>query len=337
MSDWNRLHKRCTWINGNVFPDTPIDKEAIDALGTLDIQRAFHILKQLEEKGEQVKNPSGFLKAAVGREMPDVTSFTSGVDPSTYTRVRKRCMWLNHNVYQQHMAINDEAVAALSSLDFQRAMELCKELEQKGDSVKSPSGYIKAAVTREGGGMMSAGMMSGKGAGKGGYVPVEFDSGVHKRCTWLNANVLAGKEINQEAIFALSMVGWQRAMELCKEVEEKSDEVNNPSRYITAAVTRDMSNGGSHKSSKPDVKTRVAKRVAWLNENVFTANGIDDAAVAALVTLGFQKAMELCKDLEEKGPKKVANPSAFLKGAVRREGQGGAISPAIAKKSRKGP
>ena len=39
--------------------------QAIEAMQTLPVRRAMAILKSLEEKGTKVKNPSGYLKAAV--------------------------------------------------------------------------------------------------------------------------------------------------------------------------------------------------------------------------------------------------------------------------------
>ena len=61
-----KVHKRATWLNGNVFGPGAIDAEAVAAMQTLPVARAMEIFKGLEEKGAQaVLNPSGYLKVAV--------------------------------------------------------------------------------------------------------------------------------------------------------------------------------------------------------------------------------------------------------------------------------
>lgn len=316
-SDSSRLHKRCTWLNANVFTESPIEKEVIDSLQSVDLKRAFEILKEMEEKGEEVKNPTGFLKKAIFRELG--LAINDGV--------QKRVRWINYNVYKRS-AIDDEAVAALSAIDWGRAMEMCKELEEKGDDVKNPSKYVKAACAREltpssNQGIAAEHVMTNLASGKA-------DDKVHRRCTWMNNNVLQGKEISQENIVAMSMLGVQAAMALCEDIEGKADKIGNTNGYIQTAVKRAVGGNGvqiMHTQVVPGVVqsgpgdfSRVKKRCTWLSSNVFTNGGIDDEAVAALASLGFQRAMEICKELEQKGDQ-VANPSGYIKAAVRREGQ----------------
>lgn len=68
QSERDILHKRCTWLNGNVFGAGGIDHEAFAALESLPLQRALELLKDVEAKGGQVRNPSGYLKTSVQRE-----------------------------------------------------------------------------------------------------------------------------------------------------------------------------------------------------------------------------------------------------------------------------
>jgi hypothetical protein len=65
----------------------------------------------------------------------------------------------------------------------------------------------------------------------------------------------------------------------------------------------------------------VVKRAQWLNEKLFSAKPIDEDAVAAMVGMGRDRAMELFKELEEKSGS-IKNPSGYLKAAARREGFG---------------
>jgi len=318
---FSRLHKRCTWLNGNVFQESPITKEVIQSLESIDMKRGFEILKEMEEKQEKMKNPSGYLKKAIARENDFVID----------DKVKKRVRWINFNVYKRD-AIDDEATAALSAVSWEKAMAICKELEEKGETVNNPTKYVKAACTREltkfaeqGMAMMPMAMMQPMPMAAGFAMPDmadgQVDSGIYKRCKWLNTNLLEGKAIGKDSMFALQMLGFKSAMRLCKEIEEKAGEIRNPNKYIQAAVGREAGNGGAAQSDFGTL-SKVAKRCTWLSSNVFTESGIQDDAVSALATLGFQRAMALCKELEEKGAEKVANPSGYIKAAVKREGFG---------------
>lgn len=319
--DFSRLHKRCTWLNGNVFQASPINKEAIQALATIHPMRAMEMLKEVEEKAEKVKNPSGYLKSAAARESP--VSSQISIDPA----VEKRCKWLNFNLFKDNK-IDGEAIALLSSLGWARAMELCKELETKGEQVRSPSKYIKAAAARELPTEYHQGNLVSAEPVQAGNSP-NADRLVHRRCTWINGNVLQGKEIAQEAIWEMSMLGVDGAMKLCKELEAKAEQIKNPNNYIHAAVSRALGGSGgevmlagaSQQSTSGNYE-RVKKRCTWLSRNIFTNSAINDETVALLANLEFSRAMELCKEIEEKGAEKVANPSGYLGAAARRETQG---------------
>merc|ERR1719503_60028 len=208
-------------------------------------------------------------------------------------------------------------------------MEITKEMEEKGPSeIRNPTRYLKAAVSRH---LQQP----------GGSQVLEVDAGVHKRCTWLNNNLFGPGAIDDESMAALtSGMAYGRAMAFLKEMEEKGPEqIKNASGYIKVAVKREggASGGGaesrassqngkngvsraSSQSGKGGVDSGVHKRCTWLSANVFGLSAIDDGAVAALSSIQFGRAMEICKELEEKGPDSVANPSAYLKAAARREG-----------------
>ena len=46
--------------------------------------------------------------------------------------------------------IDGEVVAAMRGMGLQRAMELFREIEEKSDKMRNPSGYLKTAARREG-------------------------------------------------------------------------------------------------------------------------------------------------------------------------------------------
>ena len=55
-------------MNEHVFTDRPIDEDAIAAMLGMGMKRALELFKEIEEMGDQVKSPSGFLKSAARRE-----------------------------------------------------------------------------------------------------------------------------------------------------------------------------------------------------------------------------------------------------------------------------
>merc|ERR1740121_2015426 len=63
-----KIEKRARWLSSNVFPDRPIDDEAIAAMSGMGVPRAKELFKEIEEKGDQCRNPSGYLKGAARRE-----------------------------------------------------------------------------------------------------------------------------------------------------------------------------------------------------------------------------------------------------------------------------
>ena len=66
--NYEKINKRARWLNHNVFTERPIDSSAIAAMAELDVRRAMDLFKELEDKADQIRNPGGYLKAAVGRE-----------------------------------------------------------------------------------------------------------------------------------------------------------------------------------------------------------------------------------------------------------------------------
>jgi len=308
----SKIQRRATWLNANVFQDRHIDPEAIAAVTSLGAARAMELFKDVEEKQGQVQNPSGYLKAAVKREMgPMAMAPMASVDPQ---KIQKRAKWLNANVFPDR-PIDDEAVAMLSSLGTGRAMELFKDIEEKKEQVRNPSNYLKSATVREASPMAQP-MVQGGGEEK-----------IHRRATWLNSNVFADRPIDDEAIQALMTLGTTRAMALYKDVEEKQQQVKSPSGYLKAAVARET-DGGSFVAAPPAKvqsvqsgtdETKIHKRVNWLNSNVFSDRIIDDEAIGAMFGLGIGRAFELLKDVEGKA-QNLRNPSGYLKAAALREG-----------------
>lgn len=227
------MYKRCAWLNANGFGHAPINQDAMEVLSTLSWERAKELLNQAEAKSAELTNPSGYLIQAAKW---DVSGLAGSVGGPVATGVQKRCEWMNANLFAPG-AISQDAMAALSCLSWGRAMELLNQAEEKKDQMINPSGFLIVACKRDLSRHMNAKGGGGKGdKGKGWSGSDGVDAGVHKRCTWLNANIFGKGAINKEAIVALSSLSWERSMELLKQVEENKLEISDPSGVLLAAV-----------------------------------------------------------------------------------------------------
>lgn len=324
----DKIHKRATWLNNNVFSDRRIDEEAVAAMQGMGASRAMELFKEIEEKADSIKNPSSYLKKAARREgfgppLEEVKARSKGKESNSDTdKVQRRATWLNSNVFVDN-PIDDDIVIAMQQLTAMRAMDLFKEIEEKAGSIQNPNSYLKSALRREGVGMAVAISSSVPGKTQSNSKNLEYEK-VEKRATWLNKNVFKSSPIDEEAVAAMKGMGLQRAMELFREIEEKSDKMRNPSGYLKTAAMREGFGPPVPEKAKGKAKNvnsdsdRVQKRATWMNNNIFVLNPIDDDAVAAMKTLEVSRAMEIFKELEAKADT-IKNPGAFLMTAVKRE------------------
>lgn len=302
------IRRHCLWLNANVFWPEAVNSAAIAALRTVAYPRAMELCKELEEKASKVQNPSGYIHAAVQNEVPE--------DADIDARIHKRCMWLNVRVFWED-AINSSAMAALSTLELDRAMDITRELENRGRKVTNPSGYLRAAVRKEwtGDGPQDVNRRPAAEQHQTQTTTTEpaTEPRLHRRAAWLNANVFWEGAINADAVHALSTIDKHRAMEMLRELEGRRPQVHNPSGYLMAACKNECHAEGRY------VDSQIHRRCTWLNANVFWHGAIDPSAIQALSCLELGRAMEMCKNLEAKGPHHISDPSRYLKSAVRQE------------------
>ena len=64
----SRIVQRATWLSANVFPNRPIDDDAVAAMQGMGMARAMELFNELEAKAGQIKNPGGYLRNAAKRE-----------------------------------------------------------------------------------------------------------------------------------------------------------------------------------------------------------------------------------------------------------------------------
>eukprot|EP00927_Polykrikos_kofoidii_P045975 TRINITY_DN4013_c1_g1_i1.p1 TRINITY_DN4013_c1_g1~~TRINITY_DN4013_c1_g1_i1.p1 ORF type:complete len:857 (+),score=179.96 TRINITY_DN4013_c1_g1_i1:232-2571(+) len=396
---YTRVHRRCTWLNANVFWTGAIEDEAIEALAALDFGLTMDITKELEAMGQEEEDPSGFILSAVEQEYEnneekygdegdgeaqtghqsagsgdggqgdyekaDVDAAQS-LDEEAFAKLHARCMWLNENVFK-NSAIEEETIFDLAELEFERAMQITNDLEALGDHESSPSDYIRKMIQREftddhgqdrmddedntrgGGRRWESSRDSGKRSGSrkdehGGDHGSDYGGERGGERGERGDNRDNGNERGDRGEGSWGGKGRDDHRD-----EDRDEGNRGGDQFSDRGCDRDGdrgrdrrgSRGGGHDhggSASRDVQSRkrgrspraestgvdpkVRKRCDWLNENIFSRNCIDDAAVAALSALPYEQAMNICSELQEKGADRIVNPSAYAQSEISRQRHG---------------
>ncbi|CAK0881666.1 unnamed protein product, partial [Prorocentrum cordatum] len=268
--EFDKIAKRATWLNHNVFTESQINNDAVNAVAGMGIARAMALFKEIEEKVDEIRNPSNYLCAAAKKEgfhAPDQgkggggksasggksawkgKTIHAGASGDVNPKVQKRAEWLNDKVFTDR-PINRKAMEIMSTLDIPSAMSLFRELEEMGDSCRNPSGFL---VSRSRDGSSSPAIIAaaprdkgdkGKGKGKGdkgkgkggggGKSGASDEDRIEKRAQWLNKNTFVDRPLDDDSVCALMGMDLGTAMDIFQELEEKS--VGNPSAYVKKAA-----------------------------------------------------------------------------------------------------
>jgi len=110
--------KTASWLNQNLFSDRPISSGTLTALKDVSLERAAELLEEVQAKADYVRNPSGFIQAAVKRE-----------DVALGAKKRQQWLWMRQQHedtrqgkeedrwFQQHQESWDEEGRATSNRD----------------------------------------------------------------------------------------------------------------------------------------------------------------------------------------------------------------------------
>lgn len=379
-----KVIKRAEWLNMNVFVGRPIDDDAVGAMIGMGVGRAMELFKDIETKNvnnpsgylkaaarreglgppgqpQQQQPQRQQVGAPRQQQMPQAPAqHRAPQQPqrrqaapggkgahggeSQGMSIAARAVWLNSKLFVDR-PIDDEAVGALCSMGSQRAQELLSEVEQKSDTIRNPTAFIKTAAKREGqsppvqqafgGGAAVARVAAPRGAGKGqpkgGGIgamvvqgkganggdaragPNDNTDQVRDMAFDLNTTHFVENPISDDVIEELCRLESARGLDILRVMEEKAPDVRNPNGYLSKAVQTAMFPNPAQDFQK------VSQRARWLNQNVLVDRPFDEDAVAAMVGMGVHKAMELCKHIEENAAS-IQNPSGWVKNAAKRAG-----------------
>merc|ERR1712187_831752 len=176
------LRKRIGWLNSKGGFEGAISyNKVLEAAGGLEFTEVFAQLKQLEEKKDTVKDPTGWLVTGLRRlaqrqtvgpqfQPPTMRSMAPPqwapppmawggpmhgappMDEATTSKLHKRIKWLNDKGGFNNAIVFDKVQEAAEGVQADAMMKILKELEEKKDSVTNATAYVTSALRKLGGG-----------------------------------------------------------------------------------------------------------------------------------------------------------------------------------------
>lgn len=190
------------------------------------------------------------------------------------TKLSKRIGWLNKNAGLSQEIQYSEVKDLLTQVGDAEAMRILGNLEEKDQTIRDPTAYLKAAALREleGGGKgkgergkKAAGGRreakgqgrEAKGQGREGEDAQDRREGlqqkVEKRIQWLNANANLREELLlDEVCEPLVGAGQRQAMRVLKMLEEQAEEVMDPGAFVIAALEDTTAGGDDQGDDQPE-------------------------------------------------------------------------------------
>lgn len=247
--------------------------EIVEPLSSLDITFAMQILKEVENEGSQMDDPTDFVLAEC-----DANGAGPVVDLDPTGKISRQVGWLNKNANLAENLIFDEVVEPLSRIDVVTAMKILKEVEEHGASMQSPTDHvIEAAEEAIANGSTPETPRQVFGQGGGGFAPPPAssqplpprskrewqeeeahprgDSEDSKKISHavgrLNKTVNLAEKLSYSDVKPhLEACGAEAASTILKDLEKAADRISNPTSYVIAAAKRKAS-GENIPSKRP--------------------------------------------------------------------------------------
>lgn len=138
-SQW--VSKKIGWLNKSGKLQQPIMFKTVSGpFSAIPESAAMGLLKELEEKAADIKDPTAWLSSACLR-------FGSRKWKS-FPEISKRIGVLNKSDTLVSSIMYEDVIGPLSCLEEATAMELIAELEGLGKAVKKPTSWLQAAAAR---------------------------------------------------------------------------------------------------------------------------------------------------------------------------------------------
>jgi len=319
IDDDEKVAKRVAWLNQFGGLLQPINwAEVADGLDALRVPHAMVLLRELEVNAPTVRDPTKYVKQAIGAAGEDDVKIPVTGDPDS--AVSQRIAWLNTHGKLAAPIDESEVGADLIRISEKEAMYILQDIENKGPNIKDPTGFIKFK-------------MKAKLAALGTPLEEELDDETKlvKRIEWLNDYGGIQKDIDYNRVAGkLNAVGIEHAMTVLKELEDKRSTVANPTSFIMSSLAS-ANIGGSR-------APRAAAAVGSVGGGGLANGGADIATLAGLVELLSKKvkkqvklsqvagaldalgpdALQLLQDMQSKGLG-LEDPVAYIRAAAQRK------------------
>lgn len=363
LMDFDRsLRKRIAWLNNEGGFENKImyNKVAESAYGNGHV---FEVLKNLEEKKDEVRDPTAYVTSALRKSSPAMNApamLQYGYAPDPYAfagdilgdrQLSKRIKEMNTIGGFENQINYSKVMAAAQGLSSDQVHQLLGNLEQKKDEVKDPTAFVSAGCRRIGGGHAPAGY--GESGGHWIRVPdgmqmpmqmpqamfdAEADRKLRKRIAHMNNEGGFENGINYNKVLEIAQhVNIHTTMKELKVLEEKKDEVKDPTAFVTSRLRRAASAPSVDGNDNPD--RQVRRRIAWLNNEGGFGNSISYMKVSEAVgetSAELEDVIQVLDDLQEKQAT-VNDPTAFVTSGIRRAGKNtGGVIRRIAKQEHSG-
>mmetsp|Transcript_23209 Transcript_23209/g.65584 ORF Transcript_23209/g.65584 Transcript_23209/m.65584 type:complete len:503 (-) Transcript_23209:111-1619(-) len=244
-----KIGRQVGWLNKNITLTELISySDVVEPLSLIDVTMAMAILKELEQKGGEIHNPTQWICSAAanavqrgglsGVMMSEGSSSLPTVSASLDStgKISRQVGWLNKHVDLAAPISFSDVVQQLSALDITVAMQILKDVEAQAANLRDPTGFVITAAEKAPRGPPVVG-----GAMLGGRASAHVDptGKIKRQVQWLNKNLQLAEPLSFESVAeALSAIEIVSAMRILKDVEEQASGIHNPNSYIAAAADR---------------------------------------------------------------------------------------------------
>mmetsp|Transcript_25620 Transcript_25620/g.41085 ORF Transcript_25620/g.41085 Transcript_25620/m.41085 type:complete len:372 (-) Transcript_25620:20-1135(-) len=349
--DFDRsLRQRIAWLNNEGGFENKImyNKIAEIAYGN---KQVFDVLKSLEAKKDEVKDPTAYVTSALRKMGPAMNAaammgygyaadaYAFAQDVSGDRKLSKRIREMNTIGGFENQINYSKVMEAAQGLQSGQVHHVLDSLQQKKEGVQDPTAFVTAACRREGGGYAA----SEYGVAGGTWIQIpngmhvqpsmlgpqtmfdaQADRKLRKHIAWLNNEGGFANGINYQKVLEVAQyLDIHTTMKALKYLEEKKDEVKDPTAWVTSRLRKA---GYDASSTAPEVDRndapdrQVRRRIAWLNNEGGFGNSINYTKVNESIETSGAELDHVISVLESLKDKRgnVNDPTAFVTSGIRR-------------------
>lgn len=354
-----KIGRQVGWLNKHAsLQDKVSYSDVVEPLSSLDVSSAMKILKDVEEAGDKIRNPTGYILRAADNALQDEgTQMNEGAeDGPEVAKIARQVGWLNKHVPLTEKLSFDDIVGPLSTLEPAIAMKILKDVEEKSDTIKNPTGYVLKAASNAAGhsGVSSDRRQAGhvlqstqRPGGTPGFAidrrQVDPTGKIGRQVGWLNKHAELQQPVSfTDVVEPLSAMDVSEAMKILKDLGERAETIKNPTAYVQKAALNASSWDGPARmhtnssmavsrggSAVRDPSGKIGKKVGWINKSRVLPEPLSFSdVVEPLSALDIEDAIKILNDLEDKADQ-IQKPTAYVIKAAQNALFSNGRSPAI--------